>query len=265
MDMVINQLPYWNATGGKNHIMIHPMDQTFTYYKSNELFQPAIFLKTVGDKRTKWFHRHRYHQDIVIPSATRIIHHLNKNPLDYLTADGHPLNGKKRDIFVMFHGCCNDVQVDDEYSNGIRSLFFNYFQHYPGYDIGLGLADEDYTERLARAKYGLSPMGWTLDTTRIWEFMAFGVVPIVIADGIVEPFEFDVDWDSFIVRIRRDEVHRLDEILRGIDDKTYEYKRRKLWEYGRRVGLEMDAWHFIIRELCRMGHIDKPENLGLGY
>ncbi|KAG2217708.1 hypothetical protein INT45_009071 [Circinella minor] len=265
MDMIINQLPYWNATGGKNHIMIHPMDQTFTYYKKNELFQPAIFLKTVGDKRTKWFHRHRYHQDIVIPSATRIIHHLNKNPLDYLTPDGHPLTGKKRDIFVMFHGCCNDVQVDDEYSNGIRSLFFNYFQHYPGYDIGLGLADEDYTERLARAKYGLSPMGWTLDTTRIWEFMAFGVVPIVIADGIIEPFEFDVDWDSFIVRIRRDEVHRLDEILRGIDDKTYEYKRRKLWEYGRRVGLEMDAWHFIIRELCRMGHIDKPENLGLGY
>lgn len=264
MDMVINQFPYWNATGGRTHIMIMPMDQTFTYYASNERFQPAIFLKTVGDKRSKWMHRHRYHQDIVIPSATRIVHHLGIDPLKYLNEDGQPKVGK-RDIFVLFHGCCDSVQVDDEYSNGIRSLFFNYFSHYPGYEIGQGLADVEYAEKLSRAKYGLAPMGWTLDTTRIWEFMAYGVVPVVIADGIIEPFEFDVDWDSFIVRVRRDEVHRLDEILRGIDDKTYEYKRRRLWEHGRRVGLEKDAWHYIVRELCRMEHIDKPENLGLGY
>jgi hypothetical protein len=95
--------------------------------------------------------------------------------------------------------------------------------------------------------------------------MAFGVVPVVIADGIIEPFEMDVDWDSFIVRIRRDQVHRMDEILRGISDKDYEYKRAKLWEFGRRVGLEMDAWHFIVRELCRMHEINQPVNLQLGY
>lgn len=264
MDMVIQQYPYWNRTEGRTHIMIHPMDQTFTYYAHNERFQPAIFLKTVGDKRRKWMHRHRYHRDIVIPSATRIIHHLGIDPLKYLNADGQPKNGK-RDIFVLFHGCCSDVQVDAEYSNGIRSLFFNHFAKYRGYEIGEGLADEEYAAKLARTKYGLSPMGWTLDTTRIWEFMAFGVVPVVVADGIIEPFEFDVDWDSFIVRVRRDEVHRLDEILRGIDDKTYEYKRRKVWEHGRRVGLEKDAWHYIVRELCRMENINKPENLGLGY
>ena len=264
MNMVKNDFPYWNRNGGKDHLMIHPMDKTFTYYNNNELFQPAIFLKTVGDKRSKWMHRHRYHQDIVIPSATRMIHHLRSNPRDYLDAQGQPLSGS-RDIFVLFQGCCDNVNPEDEYSNGIRHLMFNYFAKYPGYEIGKSIADHEYLQKLSRAKYGLSPMGWTLDTTRIWEFMAFGVVPVVIADGIIEPFEMDVDWDSFIVRIRRDEVHRLDEILRGIDDQTYEYKRQKLWEQGRRVGLEMDAWHFISRELCRMKHIDKPVNLGLGY
>ncbi|KAI9317728.1 exostosin family-domain-containing protein [Dichotomocladium elegans] len=264
MDMVINDYPYWNRTGGRTHIMIHPMDKTFTYYADNARFQPAVFLTTVGDKRLKYMDRHRYHRDIVIPSATRIVHHMGIDPMDKLTEEGHPKSGR-RDIFAMFYGCCEDVQVDDEYSNGIRSLFFNHFSKYPGYALGPNLADEEYAAKLARAKYGLSPMGWTLDTTRIWEFIAFGVVPVVIADGIVEPFEFDVDWDSFIVRVRRDEVHRLDEILRGIDETTYEYKRRKLWEYGRRVGLEKDAWHFIIRELCRMEGINKPVNLGLGY
>ncbi|KAG0740073.1 hypothetical protein G6F62_006261 [Rhizopus arrhizus] len=264
MDMVIQEYPYWNKTGGRNHIMIHPMDKTFTYYQSNPRFQPAVFLKTVGDKRTKWMSRHRYHRDIVIPSATRMIHHLRANPLDYLNAQGQPKSGK-RDIFALFQGCCLKVQPTDEYSNGIRSLFFNHFAHYPGYEIGESVADEEYLQKLSRAKYGLSPMGWTLDTTRIWEFMAFGVVPVVIADGIIEPFEFDVDWDKFIVRVRRDEVHRLDEILKNIDDKTYEYKQKNLWEFGRRVGLEMDAWHFIVRELCRMEGINSPVNLGLGY
>ncbi|KAI8878930.1 glycosyltransferase family 47 protein [Backusella circina FSU 941] len=266
MDLVINDHPYWNRSGGQDHIMIHPMDKTFTYYEtSQQRMQPAIFMTTVGDKRTKWMHRHRYHRDIVIPSATRMIHHLQIDPLDYLTADGHPKHHSKRDIFALFQGCCPETTPDDEYSNGIRSLFFKHFSHYPGYEIGQVIADHDYIDKLPRAKYGLAPMGWTLDTTRIWEFMAFGVVPVVIADGIIEPFEFDVDWDAFIVRVRRDEVHRLDEILRGIDDKTYEYKRKKLWDYGRRVGLEMDAWHFIVRELCRMKGLDNPINLGLGY
>ncbi|KAL0092542.1 glycosyltransferase family 47 protein [Phycomyces blakesleeanus] len=264
MNMVINEYPYWNKTQGRTHIMVHPMDQTFTYYKHNELFQPAVFLKTVGDKRRKWMHRHRYHRDIVIPSATRLIHHLRYNPEDYVTTEGHPKTGT-RTIFALFQGCCTTVGPEDEYSNGIRSLFHKTFAKYPGYEIGDVITDLEYADKLAHAKYGLSPMGWTLDTTRIWEFMAFGVVPVVIADGIIEPFEFDVDWDSFVVRVRRDEVHRLDEILRGIDDKTYEYKRRKLWEYGRRVGLEMDAWHFIVRELCRIQGINQPENLQLGY
>ncbi|KAI8988325.1 exostosin family-domain-containing protein [Mycotypha africana] len=264
MDMVINEYPYWNRSGGKDHIMIHPMDKTFTYYESNQRFQPAIFLKTVGDKREKWAHRHRYDRDIVIPSATRMIHHLKADPMKYLTPDGQPKKGT-RDIFVLFQGCCPEVKPEDVYSNGIRSLFFNHFKNYRGYEIGQVIADEEYIQKLARAKYGLSPMGWTLDTTRIWEFIAFGVVPVVIADGIVEPFEFDVDWDSFVVKIRRDEVHRLDDILRSIDEKTYEYKRRKLWEYGRRVGLEQDAWHFIVRQLCRIANIHEPVNLGLGY
>ncbi|CAO3587140.1 unnamed protein product [Absidia cylindrospora] len=265
MDMVIREYPYWNQTQGRNHIMIHPMDKTFTYYDAHPRFINATFLTTVGDKRRIWMNRHRYHHDIVIPSATRLIHHLRVNVPDYLDADGHPLNNGKRDIFALFQGCCDNVQVDDLYSNGIRSLFFNHFRHYRGYDIGEGVADLEYAEKLARAKYGLAPMGWTLDTTRIWEFMAFGVVPVVIADGIIEPFEMDVDWDSFIVRVRRDQVHRLDEILRTISDEDYEYKRKKLWDFGRRVGLEMDAWHFIVRELCRMFEVDQPVNLQLGY
>ncbi len=264
MDMVINDMPYWNSSGGQDHLMIHPMDKTFTYYEQQARFQPAIFLTTVGDKRPKWMHRHRYHRDIVIPSATRVVNHLKVNVFDYLNHQGHPKSGK-RDIFVLFQGSGPDVKPEDEYSNGIRSVFFQYFKHYPGYEIGQVIADKEYLEKLARSKYGLSPMGWTLDTTRIWEYIAYGVVPVVIADGIIEPFEMDVDWDSFIVRIRRDEVHRLDEILRGIDDTTYEYKRKKLWEHGRRVGLEMDAWHYISRELCRIQHIDQPVNLGLGY
>lgn len=149
------------------------------------------------------------------------------------------------------------------YSAGVRSLFYTRFRHLPGWDIAESSPDDEYARRLARARYGLAPMGWTLDTTRLWEYLAFGVVPVIIADGIIEPFEDDVDWNSFVVWVRREDAHILDEVLAEITNEEYERKRKRVWEEGRRVGLERDAWHFIARELCRIGEIDRPEKLPL--
>jgi len=70
-----------------------------------------------------------------------------------------------------------------------------------------------------------------------------------------------VDWNAFTVRIRREDAHRMDEILRAITDEEHERKRRRGWVEGRRVGLEKDAWHFIARELCRIREIDRGEKI----
>ncbi|CAM0137991.1 hypothetical protein VKS41_001211 [Umbelopsis sp. WA50703] len=269
MDYIIKSNPYWNRTGGLDHLMVHPMDHTYNYYQSNQRFQPAIFLTTIGDKREAAMVKLRYGRDIVIPSATELLHMAKLDPMHYLTSTGGPqysvVGSRKRNILALFRGLGEDNKPGDIYSHGVRSLLFSYFRHLPNWDIADRASSEEYAVLLARSKYGLAPEGWTLDTTRVWEYIAFGVVPVIIADGIVEPFENDVDWDSFSVRVRRSEVHRLDEILHSISEEEYERKRTSLWEHGRRIGLEKEAWHFIVRDLCRIRHIHRPENLHLGH
>ncbi|CAG8535925.1 11364_t:CDS:2 [Dentiscutata heterogama] len=251
MNWVIKENPYWNKTNGRNHIMIHPMDRGSLYYPESQIFMlNASFLTVIGDKRISGFREHRYRhmQDIVIPSVTRILNVAKINPRDYVDADG---NRNNRDVFAMFWGCCQNVKPDDEYSLGIRSILFSGLAKSPRYKIDeeVNHTHEDYAKLLTRAKFGLAPQGWTLDTTRLWEYLAFGVVPVIIADGIVLPFENDVDWKSMAVFIRREDVHLTDEILLSITENEYQRKRQRVWEIGSQ--LYKNSWHYIARDLCR--------------
>jgi hypothetical protein len=252
MNYIQQKLPFWNRSMGWDHIMVHPMDRTDTYYKLPELMRNATYLTTIGDKRligSKLLGARR-NKNIVIPSATNILNQAKIDPLKYLNEDGRPKN-TKRDIFAIFGGIYEDVKPTEDYSAGIRSLFKGGFDKSPGYKLSAGWGFEEYATLLSRSRYGLAPMGWTLDTTRLWEYLAFGVVPVIISDGIVEPFEDDIDWNSFSIRIPRKEAHRMDEILRAIPFEKYQELQRRTWEYGRRVLLTEDAWHLIARDLCR--------------
>ncbi|OZJ04862.1 hypothetical protein BZG36_02624 [Bifiguratus adelaidae] len=245
---------YWHRSNGTDHIMIHPMDRGATYYKAIDELLPAIFLTTIGDRRLCCTDGHRFRRarDIVIPSVTGILDSRHIDPYAYVNkTTGMPLQGE-RDLLGLFRGCCADTKPDDAYSNGIRSLLFGELRNSPDYSIEQEWDGEQYAALLSRAKYGITPMGYTLDTTRVWEYLAFGVVPVVIADGIVHPFEDDIDWDAFTVRIPRDQAHRIDEMLRSISNEEYERYRSNVWKTGRRILLQRDAWHLIVRGLCRM-------------
>ncbi|KAF9972356.1 hypothetical protein BGZ73_004544 [Actinomortierella ambigua] len=257
MDHIQNNLPYWNRSYGHDHIMFHPMDLGPLYYPTTRpRFSNATFLTTIGDKRYVAYgsQRWRRYGDITIPSATHLPDLPEYNPSRFLDSEGRPLRtrNQRRDIFVLFGGIYEDVQRTDRYSNGVRALLHEQgFDRLPGYKLAKWWDFAEYAQLLSRSKYGLAPQGWTLDTTRVWEYIAFGVVPVVIADGIVEPFEDDMDWDAFTVRIRRSEAHRIDEILRSISMDEYERKRQAVWRHARQMLFSHDTWHLIVRQLCR--------------
>ncbi|CAG8748524.1 13166_t:CDS:2, partial [Racocetra persica] len=232
MNYIIQNFPYWNKTNGANHFMIHPMDSSDGYYEKNYMFQNAIYLTIIGDKRNTDYQKFRRYNNIVIPSATPILNTHNVDPIKYVGKDGNPFG---RDIKGIFKGCCANVNATDSYSDGVRYIIFNRLKGLPDWDIGESSENKEYSKALARSKYGLAPSGWTLDTTRIWEYFAFGVVPVVIADGIIEPFEDDVDWDSMIVRIRRNDAHRINEILDAIPEDEYQRKRARVWLIGKNM------------------------------
>ncbi|KAF9916125.1 hypothetical protein BX616_004562 [Lobosporangium transversale] len=275
MDYIQKDNPYWNRSQGRDHIMIHPMEKASLYYKrTSDRMQNAIFLTTVGDKRTDPFingRRFRRYGDIVIPASTALLNQGGKgsmagagvNPADHLTADGFSKTGAKRDILMIFGGDYENVNPTDDYSGGIRSLLFNGLDQQPDYSFSSrGWSSSEYINLLKRSRYGFAPQGGTtLDTPQIWDYIAFGVVPVVVADGIIEPFEDDMDWDSFIVRIPREEAHRVDLILRSISEQEYEQKRKMVWEHGRQALLTEDAWHLIVRALCRKGDLEDKQTI----
>jgi hypothetical protein len=72
--------------------------------------------------------------------------------------------------------------------------------------------------RLMRAgKFALCPAGWAAASIRIYESMALGVAPVIIADEFVAPA--GPDWSAFSVRVREADVDRLEPILEQFADR----------------------------------------------
>ncbi|BGP22553.1 hypothetical protein JCM10295v2_001438 [Rhodotorula toruloides] len=188
---------------------------------------------------------------------------------------GEDVERDRRTTLAIFRGGVGTATDGQRYALGIRSLFFPSegdaseppfsstshpgFSSLPGFDIAEQSENDDYARRLARTKFGLAPPGYTLDTTRIYEYLAFGVVPVFIGSGPtagqVMPFANDVDWSSFSISIPRDRAHETPRILAQLSDEEHERLRLKVWEVGRMVvleGREGNVWKLIARQLCRM-------------
>ncbi|GAA5890848.1 hypothetical protein JCM8208_003072 [Rhodotorula glutinis] len=325
--------PHWNASGGADHLVVHPMDFVDGYYTeaSRAAMNASTYLVTVGDVRPAPYGSYfRSYRDLVIPSSTHLLNSYRVNPLDYVDEAGRPLveprgaasphrrvdvdpptvemfspspepveaglrglvravarllrrlfglshvaRVEARTTLAIFRGGLGTATDGERYSLGIRSLFFPSdgnastppfsphihpgFSSLPGFDIAEWSDNDDYARRLARSRFGLAPPGYTLDTTRIYEYLAFGVVPVFIGSGPtagqVMPFARDVDWSSFSLSVPRERAHELPEILERVTDVEYERMRSKVWDVGRKVvleGHEGNVWRLLARDLCRL-------------
>ena len=85
--------------------------------------------------------------------------------------------------------------------------------------------------------------------------MTRSVVPVFVGtDGLVLPFENDVDWAAMSVRIPRERAHETPRILARIPTAEYERMSELVWRIGRTTVIEPDrgtVWRYIARELRR--------------
>lgn len=170
---------------------------------------------------------------------------------------------------AIFRGGRGNPDEGEAYALGIRKLFFpsnsskaqthSGFSSLPLWDIAEWSENPEYAVALSRAKFGLVPPGYTLDTTRLWEYLAFGVVPVFIGAGgeagQVMPFADDFSYADFSISIPRERAHELPRVLEEVSRKNYERLRKNVWEVGRLLVLEKGkglAWKWISRNLCRL-------------
>ncbi len=104
-------------------------------------------------------------------------------------------------------------------SNRIRNKIVKLFSNVAAFDIhptkswfNHSVEEKQlYKNSLMNAKFSLCPGGWAPVTFRIYESMAVGRCPVILADQFVPPV--GPDWESFSIFVSENKVSQLKEII----------------------------------------------------
>ncbi|XP_050244781.1 uncharacterized protein LOC126692990 isoform X1 [Quercus robur] len=282
-DHIVEQHPYWNRSSGRDHIWFFSWDEG-ACYAPKEIWN-SMMLVHWGNTNSK--HNHSttaYWADNwdSIPSDRRGNHPCFDPDKDLVLPawkrpDGVALSSKlwarpreKRKALFYFNGNLGPAypkgRPEDSYSMGIRQKIAEEFGSSPNKEGKLGkqhaedvivtpLRSENYHEALASSVFcGVFPGdGWS---GRMEDSILQGCIPVVIQDGIFLPYENVLNYESFAVRIREDEIPDLIKILRGFNETEIEYKLanvQKIWQrflYRDSMMLEAD------RQKTAFGHVE---------
>ena len=78
---------------------------------------------------------------------------------------------------------------------------------------------EEYGDVMSRSRFALCPKGTGPSSLRIWEAIASGAIPIIIADDLRLPL--GIDWTSCSIRIAEKNVDSIPDLLSGMSEDDY--------------------------------------------
>jgi|GEM_PF-2269211 len=70
-----------------------------------------------------------------------------------------------------------------------------------------------YIENLASIHFSLCPRGTGISSVRLFESMAMGCIPVIIADGYRPPLSNILNWNDFSVRVKENNLRSLKQML----------------------------------------------------
>ncbi|PON32049.1 Exostosin-like [Parasponia andersonii] len=257
---IVEKYPFWSRSSGRDHIWFFSWDEG-ACYAPKEIWN-SMMLVHWGNTNSK--HNHSTtaywadnwdsidssrrgnhpcfdpHKDLVLPAWKR----PDVNSLS-LQLRARPL--EKRKTLFYFNGNLGPAyphgRPESTYSMGIRQKLAEEFGSSPNKDGKLGrqhaedvivtpLRAENYHEALASSIFcGVFPGdGWS---GRMEDSILQGCIPVVIQDGIFLPYENMLNYDSFAVRIREDEIPHLINFLRAFNQTEVEFKLanvQKIWQ-----------------------------------
>lgn len=282
-DHIMEQYPYWNQSSGKDHIWFFSWDEG-ACYAPKEIWN-SMMLVHWGNTNSK----HTNSTTAYWPdnwggiSPARRGNHPCFDPRKDLVLpawkrpDGNSFRAKfwaraldQRKTLFYFNGnlgpAYENGRPEATYSMGIRQKLAEEFGSSPNKDGKLGkqhqhdvivtpLRTEDYNEELATSVFcGVFPGdGWS---GRMEDSILHGCVPVIIQDGIFLPYENVLNYESFAVRIREDEIPNLIKILKGFNETEVEFKLanvQRIWQrflYRDSILLEAE------RQKSTFSHVD---------
>ncbi|KAK9921833.1 hypothetical protein M0R45_030329 [Rubus argutus] len=282
-DHIVEQYPFWNRSSGRDHIWFFSWDEG-ACYAPKEIWN-SMMLVHWGNTNSK--HKHSttaYWADNWndISSNTRGNHPCFDPDKDLVlpawkSPDVNSLNSKlwarpheTRKTLFYFNGNLGPAypngRPETSYSMGIRQKLAEEFGSSPNKEGRLGKQHAEdvivtpqrsgnYHEDLASSIFcGVFPGdGWS---GRMEDSILQGCIPVVIQDGIFLPYENVLNYESFAVRIREDEIPNLINILRAFNETEIKFRLanvQKLWQrflYRDSILLEAE------RQKTSFGHMD---------
>ncbi|KAG2491391.1 hypothetical protein HYH03_010182 [Edaphochlamys debaryana] len=227
--------PWFDRLQGHRHFIIHTgdMGRGEVMDEARALSENVTWLHHWGLtetwKEANWKAAHRPGKDIVVPvymdaryGSGHIIH-----------SGLHPRAPRlERTGTLLFSGriCGDKSQPDpakpwphcaarkgDHYSQGVRQMVHFYHHDRIGYRITTH--NPSYAVDLLRYRWCLSPSGGGHGHRQAL-VAAMGCVPLVIADNVSQPFEPEMDWSAFALRLPQADIPVLHQRLAAVDPAT---------------------------------------------
>ena len=262
--------PYWNRSGGADHLWPFTHDEGACYAPA--ALRNAILLVHWGRTHlhpngSSTYKPHMWRdepeaprmygsvrcfdacKDLVLP-AWRRPENIYESPMLDAETDVH----RPRKLLLYFNGQLGtNFRNGDKYSFGLRQQLFALFGG-PEYRAqGVIITPNkstSYSASLASSTFcGVLPgWGWS---GRFEDAVLQGCLPVILQDGIYAPWEGTLDLPSFALRVRRDDMPRLLDILRAVPPERvaqmqaalrrawprYTYLGNALAEHRRRPGV----------------------------
>ncbi|KAG1674838.1 hypothetical protein FOA52_015226 [Chlamydomonas sp. UWO 241] len=223
--------PWWNATGGARHAIIHTGDLGVqeTSAEVRTLTANATWLTHWGLHQSKrkcchWDVAHRPEKDVVLPVYISGGHFkqfgFDNNPMHPLYAN-HPFNHRSQPFFFAGRICGDRKEPDidkwpncrmanDVYSANVRQKVHYHYHNRTNWTVASRAPS--YDRELRRSIFCLAPLGGGHGQRQII-VAAMGCIPVTIGDGVYQPLEPALDWKSFSVQIDEADIPTMHETL----------------------------------------------------
>ncbi|KAL8152217.1 hypothetical protein V2J09_009977 [Rumex salicifolius] len=216
VDLVSSSHPFWNRSRGADHVFVashdfgscfHTLEDVAMADGVPEILRNSVILQTFG---VKYEHPCQAVENVVIPP------YIPPETVR-LTLKKFPIDGR-RDIFAFFRGKMelHPKNVSGRfYSKAVRTKIWDHYNR----DSRFYLRRHrfaGYQSEIARSIFCLCPLGWAPWSPRLVESVAFGCVPVIIADGIRLPFQSAIPWPEISLTVAENDVARLGQILDNV-------------------------------------------------
>ena len=252
---VASVLPYWDRSGGRDHVFLMPHDEGACYvpqaawpahmlaswgrldiahtsmsgYEADNYSAPARHPVYAPNGLVK---EHGDHpcldpaKDVVVP-AFRGAHVYGQSPIV------GALPPRKRNL-MFFSGRGGEEWMPPKFSRGIRQTLYELHREGGWEERGLVMASGHtgaYSYELASSVFCLQVPGdgWG---GRLEDAIANGCLPVVIEDRILDKFESNIDLSKFAVRVLESDMESLPEVLESFrpeEIKTMQENLARVW------------------------------------